>query len=418
MTVICYETNVFKFEHFIKALCNKMTNNLNGANCKNAKTRDSFKRSIDCCCHVNYHNDHSNKKCRFCLLEYSKKFQRKPKILFCKSLILNVIFALICLKLSQDLSAKFRSLINDNRNNQVRSSTLIAWASWIGEVPTAAELYGDASSEVPSGEGFDDDDEDEELDASATNDYPENDESYEDADDQQESSLQPKWLRAPPFASNKRIKRDIDDVSSWSTPDVMENRIALQQNAGDNDDMDNSQSRVRRRIRDDIDGSFNVDDGNEDAWVHDGVDDIHIDPETRLAANQLNQDQAANSLDAEYEPQSGNQQDSSGNDGSNQGDNNAAASNSVLPTDEDGNPIVNRTRVTTISEVIPTRVRPQDGDAGAESQENNNDDDDNQDSSLIHNQYAFPETYKQQYLPAAHLSTDQIQQLFNVQPEQ
>ena len=61
---------------------------------------------------------------------------------------------------------------------------LAAWASWIGEVPTAAELYGDAASEMPTTESFDDDDEDEELDASASNEYPdnenENDESYED----------------------------------------------------------------------------------------------------------------------------------------------------------------------------------------------------------------------------------------------
>lgn len=66
------------------------------------------------------------------------------------------------------------------------SGRLIAWASWIGEVPTAAELYGDAANEMPTTEAFDDEDEDEELDASASNEYPDNDndndESYEDPD--------------------------------------------------------------------------------------------------------------------------------------------------------------------------------------------------------------------------------------------
>lgn len=61
-----------------------------------------------------------------------------------------------------------------------------AWASWIGAVPTAAELYGDAASEMPTTESFDDDEDDEELDASASNEYPDNDneadESYEDPD--------------------------------------------------------------------------------------------------------------------------------------------------------------------------------------------------------------------------------------------
>lgn len=63
---------------------------------------------------------------------------------------------------------------------------LAAWASWIGEVPTAAELYGDSSSDAPATDAFEDDDEDEELDSAATNEYPDNegdaDESYEDAD--------------------------------------------------------------------------------------------------------------------------------------------------------------------------------------------------------------------------------------------
>lgn len=70
--------------------------------------------------------------------------------------------------------------MNEERNK------MAAWASWIGELPTAAELYGDAANDVPTTEAFDDDDDDEELDASATNEYPDNeqdsDEAYEDAD--------------------------------------------------------------------------------------------------------------------------------------------------------------------------------------------------------------------------------------------
>lgn len=373
----------------------------------------------DCC--IIYRSPSGKAKARFAI---NVSVGHEKRIFFCKSFLLNVIFALVCLKLSNDLSGRIKSCIGGKREQG--DQTLTAWASWIGEVPTAAELYGDASSEVPSGEGFDDDDEDEELDASATNDYPENDESYEDADDQQESSLRHRWMEPPGTARSlsRRPKRDIEDVSSWSTPDVMENRIPLEQ------EQENAQSRVRRRIQDDIDGSFNVDDGNEDAWVHDGVDDIHIDPETRHAANQLNQDQAANSLDAEYEPQGSGAGQSAGADEQSETGDNKAASSSALPTDEHGNPIVNRTRITTISEVIPTRVRSQEGGGGGGGDDDQESDSrdfqdeqafDNQDSSVIKKQYAFPESLKSQqengYLPASHLSIDQIQQLFNVQAQ-
>lgn len=78
------------------------------------------------------------------------------------------------------------------------------------------------------------------------------------------------------------------------------------------------------------DEDFAIDDGDEDAWVHDGVDDIHIDPETKRAASELSRDES-NSIDAEYDPNNG-----------------GAAHESESPP-----PVVNRTRVTTISEVIP-----------------------------------------------------------------
>jgi hypothetical protein len=91
--------------------------------------------------------------------------------------------------------------------------------------------------------------------------------------------------------------------------------------------------RQRRRADDKSnDDDFEVDDGNEDAWVHDGVDDIHIDPETKRAASELSRDEA--SIDAEYEPQGGGGGGGGGQEGESQ-------------------PVANRTRITTIQEVIP-----------------------------------------------------------------
>lgn len=94
-------------------------------------------------------------------------------------------------------------------------------------------------------------------------------------------------------------------------------------------DNDNSESSRRERWTKPLsrrtrsarpaDDEFEVDaDGNEDAWVHDGVDDIQIDPETKRAASELSYDEQ--SIDAEYEPKS---------------------------------TLVNKTRITTIAEVIP-----------------------------------------------------------------
>lgn len=367
--------------------------------------------------------------------------------------MLNVILALLSLKMGHDLGPLRYLIGNVDRNSQQNwnhdddSSSrqhLTAWASWIGEIPTAAELYGDASHEVPSGESFDDDDDDEELDASASNEYPENDENYEDAEDQQESATRHRWLRPPQPASSSfvtttppssqvtpaslddselatsgtssarddgralgRFKRDLDDIStafsSW--PDGLENRIPVNRRS---DSADSSAAGEGSPSSDDIEGSFPVDDGNEDAWVHDGVDDIQIDPETKRAASELNSDQAPSSLDAEYEPVGGGGGGgpASSADG---GDGQQAASSVGVPTDEDGNPIYNRTRVTTISEVIPTRVE------GADSMMGEPDDEgvDNLESSLISTQYAQAPPTQGSFLPASHLSREQVQQLFN-----
>lgn len=107
-------------------------------------------------------------------------------------------------------------------------------------------------------------------------------------------------------ASGRRNKRDLED------------RIVL------------ASRRAAARANDD----FNVDDGDEDAWVHDGVDDIHIDPETRRAASELASD-TERQLDAEYDPSE-------------------PAEGRVL----------NRTRITTIAEVIPMRAPSTSADEG------------------------------------------------------
>lgn len=89
-----------------------------------------------------------------------------------------IVWLVLLVSLTNDLTY----YLDDIGREQSSSSV---WASWIGEVPTAAELYGEAANELPSTEAFnDDDDEDEELDASASNEYPESDsdEAYEDAD--------------------------------------------------------------------------------------------------------------------------------------------------------------------------------------------------------------------------------------------
>lgn len=168
------------------------------------------------------------------------------------------------------------------------------WASWLGETPSAAQVYAESSSELPVGETLDDDDdEDEELDASATNEYPDSDtentdESYEEPEDGQESSRLERWLASEqPRRAAPRLRRQADDEMG---PQVSNDELARPLAAS--------------HSADEMDASFKVDDGDEDAWVHDGVDDIHIDPETRRAASELSSEpnQEA-SLDAEYDAQ-------------------------------------------------------------------------------------------------------------------
>lgn len=93
-----------------------------------------------------------------------------------RHVLVTVVVSFSCILVISDI----KRLFNGGKFTEQSPSAGSAWASWIGEVPTAAELYGDAASDMPTTEAFDDDDEDEELDASASNEYPDNDESYDD----------------------------------------------------------------------------------------------------------------------------------------------------------------------------------------------------------------------------------------------
>lgn len=127
----------------------------------------------------------------------------------------------------------------------------------------------------------------------------------------------------------------------------------------------------RQRPANNADEEFAIDDGDEDAWVHDGIDDIQIDPETKRAASEISSSLAddTNTIDSEYEPQ---QQQ-----------------------------VLNRTKVTTISEVIPI------DQARAES----SGDDPSDSSTRLSSRYVKPNS--QDYLPAALLSLDQARQLID-----
>lgn len=134
---------------------------------------------------------------------------------------------------------------------------------------------------------------------------------------------------------------------------------------------------------------FAVEDGDEDAWVHDGVDDIHIDPETKKAASELSVDER--SIDAEYEPYAHKEP-----------------------------PVLNRTRITTIAEVIP--MNTDDADSN------------DKDSSKVNWHFLSPPTSASSgntgapaaasqkspsvYLPASYLTIDQAQKLIGQQHEQ
>lgn len=123
----------------------------------------------------------------------TKKQFSTIKQVFAAALIVALSIALI-----SDLSRIFNKSSSTNHLHRDDASSTLSFhisgpkhaasASWIGAVPTAAELYGDAASDMPTTESFDDDEDDEELDASASNEYPDNDndneadESYEDPD--------------------------------------------------------------------------------------------------------------------------------------------------------------------------------------------------------------------------------------------
>lgn len=141
----------------------------------------------------------------------------------------------------------------------------------------------------------------------------------------------------------RRNKRDIEDRIVLASRRAAQRRRANINNQGEDPD-------------------FVVDDGDEDAWVHDGVDDIHIDPETKKAASELSYDEK--SIDSEYEPKE---------------------------------QVANRTRITTISEVIPINL-----DSDSQQSTNDNQQDDRESSKIVTH-----------YLPASHLSIDQVQRLIN-----
>lgn len=111
---------------------------------------------------------------------FGRKWRSQHQLMF------GLLLGLISLAIGSDLTRLIRQQKQELRVGQMEP--LAAWASWIGEVPTAAELYGEAASEMPSTESFEDDDDDEELDASASNEYPDNDndESYDDPEGEQQ----------------------------------------------------------------------------------------------------------------------------------------------------------------------------------------------------------------------------------------
>lgn len=130
----------------------------------------------------------------------------------------------------------------------------------------------------------------------------------------------------------------------------------------------------RRRASNRDADDFSVDDGDEDAWAHDGIDDIHIDPETKRAASELSLDEK--SIDAEY----------------------------------DQAQVPNRTRVTTISEVIPMTSNNQDSGQDNELSIAND-----KDSTRISSRFLPAPSKPTTYLPAAMLSLEEAQQIIGQQ---
>lgn len=189
--------------------------------------------------------------------------------------------------------------------------------------------------------------------------------------DNQESKLQEHWLKPKmsaiklgghaiwsDFEGLRRNKRDLEDrIVLASRRAARRNKASSAGQGGDNDD-------------------FSVDDGDEDAWVHDGVDDIHIDPETKRAASELSYDEK--SIDDEYRPYQQNQ-----------------------------DAVMNRTRITTITDVIPMNVQDSDSDGGVDGGGSG-------DSSRVITRFLRPPGA---FLPAAWLTMDQVQRLFAQQEE-
>lgn len=178
----------------------------------------------------------------------------------------------------------------------------------------------------------------------------------------------------------RRNKRDIEDRLVLAS-----RRAAIRRRHSDGSDEVGSGKKNE-------DEDFAIDDGNEDAWVHDGVDDIHIDPETKRAASELSQDESS-SIDAEYEPNGGG---GSGGSGGGQG--------------SESPPVVNRTRVTTISEVIPMSNSDE-----IDSVTSNRGPAD--ESSLGHRiqLVATAALPNGPHLPASYLTLDQVQRLIEAQ---
>lgn len=85
-----------------------------------------------------------------------------------------ILLSLAFVSVISDLSKHMRPQKNEHQNGEGEVGSATVWASWIGEVPTAAELYGGEGSSAFE----DDDDDDDSLDSAASNEYP--DGEYED----------------------------------------------------------------------------------------------------------------------------------------------------------------------------------------------------------------------------------------------
>lgn len=205
----------------------------------------------------------------------------------------------------------------------------------------------------------------------------------EDGDnDRQDSRLHQIWTR--PRKQVNRFKRELKFARKLRH---RRRKLRAASNTGDNAGPTSTASLDNNKDED-----FAIDDGDEDAWVHDGIDDIHIDPETKRAASELNRDNEQTSIDSEYDPNSG------------QAGQSTSASQPA---------IVNRTRITTIAEVIPLVKDEADLEDADDS------------SRLMPSTGRAPSMFASalpatagNYLPAAYLSLDQVQELIDKQQQQ